>query len=100
MPGTTPTLPPYGITRRLTPPGLASISWNACACTNRASSRPAGPTTPRRFPATLRLTPPPDRIDALHADYEAMQQMSIGQRMPFEDMLATLKEAETVLNRS
>lgn len=50
-------------------------------------------------PGTLRLTPPPDRIDALHADYEAMQQMFIGQRMPFEDVLATLKEAETVLNR-
>jgi hypothetical protein len=51
-------------------------------------------------PGTLRLTPPPDRIDALHADYEAMQQMFIGQRMPFDDVLATLKEAETVLNRS
>ena len=51
-------------------------------------------------PGTLRLTPPPDRIDAIRADYEAMQQMFIGQRMPFEDVLAMLKEAESVLNRS
>lgn len=51
-------------------------------------------------PGTLRLTPPPDRIDALQADYEAMQQMFIGEHLPFEDVLATLKEAESTLNQT
>lgn len=51
-------------------------------------------------PGSLRLVPPAARLDALRADYEAMQQMFLGERMPFETVLAVLKEAEATLNRS
>lgn len=44
--------------------------------------------------------PPAARIDALRADYEAMQQMFLGGRMPFETVLAVLEDAEATLNRS
>jgi len=51
-------------------------------------------------PGSLRLVPPAARVEALRADYEAMQQMFLGERMPFETVLAILQEAETELNRS
>lgn len=51
-------------------------------------------------PGSLCLVPPAARIEALRADYEAMQQMFLGEHMPFETMLAVLEEAETTLNRS
>jgi hypothetical protein len=51
-------------------------------------------------PGSLRLVPPAARADALRADYEAMQQMFLGERMPFETVLAILQEAEATLNRS
>lgn len=51
-------------------------------------------------PGSLRLVPPAARVEALRADYEAMQQMFLGERMPFETVLAILQEAETTLNRS
>ncbi len=51
-------------------------------------------------PGSLRLVPPAARIEALRADYEAMQQMFLGERMPFETVLAILQEAEADLNRS
>jgi hypothetical protein len=51
-------------------------------------------------PGSLRLVTPAARIDALRADYEAMQQMILGERMPFETVLAVPEEAETTLNRS
>ncbi|MBP6505959.1 MAG: hypothetical protein KA257_00210 [Opitutaceae bacterium] len=44
--------------------------------------------------------PPAARIDALREDYEAMQQMFLGERMPFETVLAVLQEAEATLNHS
>ena len=50
-------------------------------------------------PGSLRLVPPAARLEALRADYEAMGQMFIGERMPFETVLATLQDAEAVLNR-
>lgn len=50
-------------------------------------------------PGSFRLLPPAARIDALRTDYEAMQQMFLGERMPFETMLAVLEEAEATLNR-
>lgn len=51
-------------------------------------------------PGSLRLVPPAARIEALRADYKAMQQMFLGERMPFETVLAILQEAEADLNRS
>ena len=51
-------------------------------------------------PGSLRLVPPAARIDALRADYEAMQQMFLGERMPFETVLAILERAEATLNRT
>jgi hypothetical protein len=51
-------------------------------------------------PGSLRLTPPPARIEELRKDYEAMQQMFLSERMSFETMLAVLKEAEATLNRT
>ncbi len=51
-------------------------------------------------PGSLRLVPLAARVEALRADYEAMQQMFLGERMPFEIVLAILQEAEATLNRS
>lgn len=51
-------------------------------------------------PGSLHLVPPAARLDALRADYQAMQQMFLGERMPFDTVLAILQEAETTLNRS
>ena len=39
-------------------------------------------------------------VEALRADYEAMQQMFLGERMPFATVLTTLQEAEDTLNRA
>ena len=50
-------------------------------------------------PGTLRLLPPAARIEVIRADYEAMQQMFLGDRMSFETVLAVLEEAEATLNR-
>jgi hypothetical protein len=52
------------------------------------------------IPGSLRLVPPDHRIEALRADYAAMQQMFLNAPMPFDQVLATLREAEAVLNRS
>jgi hypothetical protein len=51
-------------------------------------------------PGSLRLVPPAARVEALRADYEAMQQMFLGERMSFETVIAILEEAEATLNRS
>jgi hypothetical protein len=51
-------------------------------------------------PGSLRLVPPAARVEALRADYEDMRQMFLGERMPFETMLAILQEAEATLNRA
>ncbi len=51
-------------------------------------------------PGSLRLVPPAARVEALRADYEAMQQMFLGERMPFATVLTTLQEAEDTLNRA
>lgn len=48
---------------------------------------------------SLRLVPPAGRVEALRTDYEAMQQMFLGERMPFETVLAILQEAEATLKR-
>ncbi len=50
-------------------------------------------------PGSLRLVPPLARIESLRADYEAMQQMFMGERIPFETVLAILEEAQSTLNR-
>jgi len=51
-------------------------------------------------PGSLHLVPPLERVESLRADYEAMQQMFLGERMPFEAVLAILEEAEATLNRA
>ena len=51
-------------------------------------------------PGSLRLVPPAARVAELHADYEAMRQMFLGERMPFATMLAILQDAEATLNRT
>lgn len=48
---------------------------------------------------SLHLVPPSGRIPALRADYDAMQQMFLGERMNFESVITVLKEAEATLNR-
>lgn len=50
-------------------------------------------------PGTLRLAPSVARIETLRADYEAMRQMFLSEPISFEDVLLTLREAETELNR-
>jgi hypothetical protein len=50
-------------------------------------------------PGTLRLVPPAHRIEALRGDYEAMRQMFLNEPLSFEEILATLNEAEADLNR-
>jgi hypothetical protein len=49
-------------------------------------------------PGSLRLVPPAHRIQALRADYAAMEQMFLGIPRSFEDVLAILREAELTLN--
>lgn len=51
-------------------------------------------------PGTLRLVPPPHRLEALQADYGAMAQMFLGEPKPFDAILSALQEAETEVNRS
>ena len=50
-------------------------------------------------PGTLRLVPPPHRLEALRADYAAMGQMFLNEPRSFDEVLAVLQEAESVLNR-
>ncbi len=50
-------------------------------------------------PGSLRLVPPAARVEALRTDYEAMQQMFLGERMPFETVHGIIREAEATLNR-
>jgi hypothetical protein len=51
-------------------------------------------------PGTLRLAPPGSRLTELRADYAAMQPMFIHEPLPFDEMLAVLREAEQALNRA
>lgn len=51
-------------------------------------------------PGTFRLVPPAHRIEALRTDYDAMRQMFLNEPIPFDQVLAILREAETELNRS
>lgn len=50
-------------------------------------------------PGTLRLAPPDSRLTELRADYAAMQPMFIHEPLPFDEMLAVLREAEQALNQ-
>jgi hypothetical protein len=51
------------------------------------------------IPGTLRLAPAQDRIQSLRTDYMAMQQMFIGDPLPFDEIISTLTEAEGILNK-
>lgn len=51
-------------------------------------------------PGTLRLVPPPHRIEALRADYDTMRQMFLGESDAFDEILSVLREAEPELNRT
>ena len=48
-------------------------------------------------PGTLRLLPPESRWPELRADYEAMEPMFMGEPIPFDEILAILREAEQVI---
>lgn len=51
-------------------------------------------------PGSLRLLPPESRWRELRADYVAMRPMFIGEPLPFDEILAILREAEHVINVS
>ncbi len=49
---------------------------------------------------SLRLAPPEPRVDELRRDYRAMEPMFLTNPVRFDDLLATLREAEDELNGS
>ena len=49
-------------------------------------------------PGSLRLVPPAHRMDALRADYAAMEQMFLNEPRSFDEIMKILKEAEVILN--
>lgn len=51
-------------------------------------------------PGSLRLLPPESRWAELQADYAAMRSMFMGEPLPFDEVLATLREAEQVINEA
>lgn len=48
---------------------------------------------------TFKLLPKPEAIENLKADYKAMEQMFFKTPPPFEEILETLRQAESALNR-
>jgi hypothetical protein len=50
-------------------------------------------------PGTFRLVPPPERLPALHRDYQAMRDMYLSEPAPFDYILATLADLEHRINR-
>lgn len=51
-------------------------------------------------PGTFRLVPPPERQPALKRDYQAMRDMYLSEPASFDDILATLAEAEARINQA
>jgi hypothetical protein len=51
-------------------------------------------------PGSLRLVPPEHRLRELRSDYAAMRQMFLQEPLTFDEILATLREAESLLNAS
>ena len=49
-------------------------------------------------PGTFRIVPPPERLAALHRDYQAMRDMYLSEPTPFDDILATLTDLENRIN--
>jgi hypothetical protein len=49
-------------------------------------------------PGTFRLVPPPERLAALHRDYQAMRDMYLSEPALFDDILATLTDLENRIN--
>ncbi len=50
-------------------------------------------------PGTLELVPPNHVLDAIRTDYVAMQDMIFGRRPTFEEIIASLRDLETEINR-
>ena len=50
-------------------------------------------------PATLRLAPPPARVAELRRDYTAMSPMFLSPPPNFEEILSTLREAESAIHK-
>lgn len=50
-------------------------------------------------PGTLRLVPDADKLEELERDYAPMQELLFGDPPSFEEILATLREIEAVVNR-
>jgi len=51
-------------------------------------------------PGTFRLAPPPERLSALRRDYQAMRDMYLSEPVSFDDILATLADLESRINRT
>ena len=51
-------------------------------------------------PGTFRLVPPPERQPALRRDYQAMRDMYLTEPASFDDILATLADLESRINRA
>ena len=54
----------------------------------------------RAKPGTFRLVPPPERLPALHRDYQAMRDMYLSEPTPFDDVVATLADLENRINHA
>ena len=52
----------------------------------------------RAVPGTFRLVPPAERLPALRRDYQAMRDMYLSEPASFDDILATLADAEGRIN--
>lgn len=50
-------------------------------------------------PPTFRLVPASERIPAIRQDYEKMREMYLNEPTPFDQVLATLSDAEESINR-
>jgi len=51
-------------------------------------------------PGTFRVVPPPERLQALRRDYQAMRDMYLIEPASFDDILATLADLENRINQS
>ena len=49
-------------------------------------------------PGTFRLIPPAARVPHLRADHAAMREMYLSTPMPFDDVVATLRDLELRIN--
>ena len=51
-------------------------------------------------PGTFRLVPPPETLPALQRDYQAMRDMYLSEPVTFDEILMTLADLETRINKA